>query len=169
MTVPRRLMTPFTCVGIRGTGALNDAITQGRLPEVSLVAEALHEAHISRIATDIVARVSEKIVTDLPLRGIDLAAAALALNMSSRQLQARLKGKGTTFEAVLSQVRRRLASRYLSDSDMPLTDIAFMLGFSELSSFTRAARQWFGMPPSQYREELRKGGGGGGTAPGAPV
>ena len=43
-------------LGIRGTGALNDAIMQGRLPEVSLVAEALHEAHISRIAADIVAR-----------------------------------------------------------------------------------------------------------------
>ncbi len=43
-------------LGIRGTGALNDAITQGRLPEVSLVAEALHETQISRIAADIVAR-----------------------------------------------------------------------------------------------------------------
>ena len=43
-------------LGIRGTGALNDAIAQGRLPEVSLVAEALHEAHISRIAADIVSR-----------------------------------------------------------------------------------------------------------------
>ena len=55
----RRLPRPApgsTRLGIRGTGALNDAITQGRLPEVSLVAEALHEAHISRIAADIVAR-----------------------------------------------------------------------------------------------------------------
>jgi uridine kinase len=43
-------------LGIRGTGALNDAIERGRLVEVSLVAEALHEAHISRIAADIVAR-----------------------------------------------------------------------------------------------------------------
>ena len=43
-------------LGIRGTGALNDAIMQGRLPEVSLVGEALHEAHISRIAEDIIAR-----------------------------------------------------------------------------------------------------------------
>jgi uridine kinase len=43
-------------LGIRGTGALNDAIAQGRLPEVSLVAEALHEAHIARIAHDIVSR-----------------------------------------------------------------------------------------------------------------
>ena len=43
-------------LGIRGTGALNDAIAQGRLPEVSLVGEALHEAHISRIAADIIAR-----------------------------------------------------------------------------------------------------------------
>jgi uridine kinase len=43
-------------LGIRSTGALNDAIVGGRLPEVSLVAEALHESHISRIAADIVAR-----------------------------------------------------------------------------------------------------------------
>jgi uridine kinase len=43
-------------LGIRSTGALNDAITAGRLPEVSLVAEALHEAQISRIAADIVSR-----------------------------------------------------------------------------------------------------------------
>ena len=43
-------------LGIRGTGALNDAITGGRLAEVSLVAEALHESHISRIAADIVSR-----------------------------------------------------------------------------------------------------------------
>ncbi len=43
-------------LGIRGTGALNDAIVEGRLPEVSLVAEALHETHIARIAADIVAR-----------------------------------------------------------------------------------------------------------------
>ena len=43
-------------VGIRSAGTLNDAITQGRLAEVSLVVEALHEAHISRIAADIVAR-----------------------------------------------------------------------------------------------------------------
>ena len=43
-------------LGIRGTGALNDAIAAGRLPEVSLVAEALHEARIAQIAQDIVAR-----------------------------------------------------------------------------------------------------------------
>ncbi len=42
-------------LGVRGTGALNDAIAQGRLPEVSLVAEALHEAQIARVAADIVA------------------------------------------------------------------------------------------------------------------
>lgn len=43
-------------LGIRSTGVLNDAIASGRLPEVSLVAEALHEAQVSRIAADIVSR-----------------------------------------------------------------------------------------------------------------
>lgn len=109
-------------------------------------------------STDIVARVSEQIVEALPLQGIDLASAAEALDMTPRQLQARLKDKDTSFEAELGQVRRRLAMRYLRDTDMAMTDIALLLGFSELSSFTRAARQWFGMPPSQYRDELRRRG-----------
>ncbi|HEY8536217.1 MAG TPA: hypothetical protein VIL25_07195 [Vicinamibacterales bacterium] len=49
-------------LGIRSTGALNDAIVEGRLAEVSLVAEALHEAHIARIAADIVARGDVRVV-----------------------------------------------------------------------------------------------------------
>jgi uridine kinase len=49
-------------LGIRSTGALNDAIAEGRLPEVSLVAEALHEARIARIAADIARRESARVV-----------------------------------------------------------------------------------------------------------
>ena len=49
-------------LGIRSTGALNDAIAEERLPEVSLVAEALHEARIARIAADIARRESVRVV-----------------------------------------------------------------------------------------------------------
>ena len=78
------------------------------------------------------------------------------MRMSPRSLQNRLAQHNTTFERVLSDTRRSLAERYLRDSDIPLTEIAFLLGFSEQSAFTRAARAWFGCPPSQLRKEGRR-------------
>lgn len=108
--------------------------------------------------SDVVAQVGKRIVEQLPIEGIDLVRAAGAMDMSVRQLQGRLRRHGTSFEAELGHVRRRLADRYLRETDMSMTDIALMLGFSELSSFTRAARTWFGMPPSAYRMQLRKAG-----------
>jgi uridine kinase len=50
------------CLGIRSVGALNDAVAEGRLPEISLVAEAFHEARLAEIATAIAARQNPRIV-----------------------------------------------------------------------------------------------------------
>ena len=66
-----------------------------------------------------------------------------------------MKKHNTTFEDEVGRVRRSLAERYLRDSNMPLTEIALLLGFSELSAFTRAARGWFGMPQQQQRQQQR--------------
>ena len=107
-------------------------------------------------ATDLLAQLGEKIVEQLPLDGIDLERVATAMGLSSRQLQGRLRRRATSFEAELGNVRRRMADRYLRETDMSMTDIALMLGFSELSSFTRAVRGWFGMPPTSYREQARR-------------
>ena len=112
-----------------------------------------------KATSDLLACLGEKIVEQLPLEGIDLEGAAAALQLSTRQLQSHLKRRGTTFEAELSRVRERLATHYLHDTDMAMTEIALMLGFSELSSFTRAARSWYGMPPTAYREQARRSGG----------
>lgn len=100
-------------------------------------------------------QVSEYIVESLPLQAATLDRAAEALDRTPRQLQSDLKRLGTTFEKQVGRLRRSLTERYLRDSDLPLTEIALMLGFSELSAFTRAARSWFGMPPSQWRQKLR--------------
>lgn len=121
------------------------------------VAERELEEHSQ--SSDIQARVAEKIVRLLPIDGVDLERAAGELGVTSRQLQSRLRRQGTSFEAELVRVRRRLAERYLCDTDMSMTDIALVLGFSELSAFTRAARGWFGMPPTAFREHARRVGG----------
>lgn len=86
---------------------------------------------------------------------VSLEAIALSLGLSARTLQQRLGAAGTTFEALLQDTRRSLAASYLRDTDLSLTEIALLLGFSELSAFTRASMRWFGHPPSAMRQRLR--------------
>lgn len=99
--------------------------------------------------------VSNQIVDHLGVAPPTLASVASDLGLSARTLQRRLLGEGTTFEALASEARKLVAERTLRDTDLPLTEIAFMLGFSELSAFTRAAHRWFGKPPRELRAELR--------------
>ena len=103
----------------------------------------------------IIWEIDEYLVSSLALRAVSLESTATKLRRSPRQLQLELKKHNTTFEDEVGRVRRSLAERYLRDSNMPLTEIALLLGFSELSAFTRAARGWFGVPPSQWRQQQR--------------
>ncbi len=84
-----------------------------------------------------------------------LAVVAAELKLGERTIQRRLALEGTSFEDVLAGTRRSVAERLLRDTELPLTDIAFMLGFSELSAFTRAAKRWHGVSPRQFRSMRR--------------
>lgn len=82
-----------------------------------------------------------------------LEAVARSLGMSRRSLQRHLETEGTCFRDLTDTIRRTLASDYLRDTNLNLKEIAFLLGFSELSSFSRAVKTWFGISPSQYRRD----------------
>ena len=82
----------------------------------------------------------------------DLTAVAKALLMSERALQRDLQIEGTTFRQVLDDLRRDLAVEYLRDSrHHSITDISFLLGFSEPSVLHRYFRRWMGITPQEYR------------------
>lgn len=74
-----------------------------------------------------------------------------ALGMTPRTLQRRLAESGTSFRDLTEDVRKNLAGHYLKDTNLPLSEIAFLLGFSDLSSFSRSARAWYGIGPREYR------------------
>jgi AraC-like DNA-binding protein len=59
---------------------------------------------------------------------------------------------GTTFRTILDMVRKDLAATYVSDPEIELAEIAFLLGFSEQSAFSRAFRRWTGTSPSEARK-----------------
>jgi AraC-like DNA-binding protein len=87
---------------------------------------------------------------------IETVAARLALGV--RTLQRRLGERGIVFKRMVDDVRRDLALRYLADGKSDLTEIAFLVGYSELSAFDRAFRRWTGSTPKQYQRQLRDPG-----------
>ncbi len=70
-----------------------------------------------------------------------------------RTLQRKLNDAGTTFNAVVEDTRRELAQRYLKQPDLAISEIAYLLGFSETGNFSRAFKRWAGASPSDYRSQ----------------
>lgn len=83
----------------------------------------------------------------------DKVAIADLLGLHPRTLQRRLAAEGTSFDRVRDSVRRQLALRYLCETQIPLAQLAGLLGLSEQAALTRACRRWFGVTPSCLRRE----------------
>ena len=83
------------------------------------------------------------------------AQVASRLKMSVRTLNRALADEDTSYRRLLEQLRRELAVRHLADARLSVTEIAFLLGFSELSAFHRAFRRWTGQTPSAFRARSR--------------
>jgi len=102
--------------------------------------------------TGIVQRTQKVVIAHLPSGHISDEKVARALNMSVRSLQRKLQRAGTSFRRVLDQTREDLARDYILDNRLDLTEVAFLLGFSEHSAFSRAFKRWTGQSPSAFRQ-----------------
>jgi AraC-like DNA-binding protein len=92
-----------------------------------------------------------EIVPLLPHGKAQAPAIARKLGMSQRTLARRLASEGLSFTAVLDELRRDLAKHYLSEAGVPITTIAWLLGYQEVSAFTHAFKRWTGKTPKQTR------------------
>ncbi|WXL25556.1 AraC family transcriptional regulator [Ectopseudomonas mendocina] len=90
----------------------------------------------------------------LPESGADLQQIAEKLAMSPRTLQRRLSEAGMSFNQLVDDTRQQLVLHYLRDPALELTEIAFLVGFSESGSLARAFRRWTGQTPGEYRRQL---------------
>jgi AraC-like DNA-binding protein len=115
------------------------------------------EAHAARLLEGLESaritstQVSRLVVEELEGGEPTLARIASRLALSPRTLQRRLADEQTTFADVLDETRRHMAQAYVQDRGLALTEVAYLLGFSEQSAFTRAFQRWWGMPPRQFR------------------
>ncbi len=95
-----------------------------------------------------------RLLTDRLARGdVKLATLAKDMAMSTRTLQRQLERLDTSFQQQLDRTRQELAQRYLRDVKLSLTEVAFLLGYSEQSAFTHAFREWFEMTPTAWRSK----------------
>ena len=83
-----------------------------------------------------------------------LAAVAKAMALSPRTLQRQLNACGTEFRSLVEDTRRHFALDYLKDANNTLTQIAFLLGYSEVSAFNRSFKRWTGKTPLDYRRRF---------------
>ncbi|MEL6205174.1 MAG: helix-turn-helix domain-containing protein, partial [Pseudomonadota bacterium] len=82
-----------------------------------------------------------------------MADVARSLGMSARSFHRRLSDHGLSFQTLTDATRRELAEGLLRDDRYSLAEVAFLTGFSEQSSFTRAFKRWAGRTPASYRKD----------------
>jgi AraC-like DNA-binding protein len=98
-------------------------------------------------------RVHQAIASTLHRGRPSLAATARALHASPRSLQRYLRESGVTHRQIVDDVRRDMAERLLASGRVSIGEVAFLLGFEDVSGFRRAYRKWTGMNPSSKRKK----------------
>jgi AraC-like DNA-binding protein len=98
------------------------------------------------------ASVENVIAPILPHGKAKLDEVAGRLGVSERTLARRLASEGLTFSAVLENLRLNLAEHYLSDGGLSISQVAWLLGYQEVSSLTHAVKRWTGKTPRQVRD-----------------
>jgi AraC-like DNA-binding protein len=97
------------------------------------------------------AAVENAIVPLLPHGKVRAAQIATKIGLSQRTAARRLALEGATFSEVLEGLRGDLARQYLSDRDLSISRVAWLLGYQEVSAFTHAFKRWSGKTPREVR------------------
>lgn len=161
ITEHRRLLGP----AVRFEQAENAVVYARRSLEIAFISAdpallEVFEGDARRRLEGLAARggVSGRVLTLLAarLRGSvpPLAEVASELAMSERSVQRSLTEERTSYRQLVDEVRKSLALEHLSRPGTSATDVAFLLGFSEPSAFTRAFRRWTGAPPTEFQASV---------------
>jgi len=147
----------FDCETTRITWSLADISEplDTRNPALAQVNDEQTESYLNSYLIQSASReVVQKIVEKLPDGPPNQQQIADAMHVSNRTLQRKLKDEGTSFKDLLQDTRLQLACRYLKNPSRSVLETAYLLGFSEPSTFSRAFKRWTGTAPAEYRQSL---------------
>ncbi|MCH9685983.1 MAG: AraC family transcriptional regulator [Deltaproteobacteria bacterium] len=120
-------------------------------PSLARLAETLLEGNAT--PDDHTGRVRALLLEELPRGLTSKDAAARRLGISARTLARRLHEEGASFRELLEDVRQTLARAWLIDPDVAIHEVAYLLGYSEPSTFHRSFRRWTGQTPTAWRRQ----------------
>ena len=122
-------------------------------PALARVNDDQTQAYLDSFMSQSTSReVVNKIVDRLPDGPPSQELIAADLSVSNRTLQRKLKDEGTSFMDLLQDTRLQLARKYLRQPGRSVVETAYLLGFSEPSTFSRAFKRWTGRAPAEYRD-----------------
>ncbi|MFV8817466.1 AraC family transcriptional regulator [Haliea sp. E17] len=125
-------------------------------PALARANDEISEAYLKNFLGRSTARdVADKILELLPDGPPSQQQVADELHVSNRTLQRKLKEEGTSFSDLLQDTRLQLARKYLNQGSRSVVETAYLLGFSEPSTFSRAFKRWTGLAPAEFREAAR--------------
>jgi AraC-like DNA-binding protein len=123
------------------------------------------ESVLERYMSELVARlpksdafieqVRSSVARTLRTKAASLDETARDLRVSARTLQRKLGEDGTSHSEIVDSVRSEMAERLVADDRMSLTEIAFLLGFADVSGFRRRYKRWTGTSPAAARKRIR--------------
>ena len=145
-----RFSQPHVAVYISKADA--EAPLPGDNPELATANDQVAERYLAsldpaRVATE----VRELLVEMMPSGTVRQEDIADRMNRSLSTLQRQLTSEGINFQQLRDDTRRRLAEDYIRSNELSLSQIAYLLGFSDQSNFSRAFKRWTGMSPREYR------------------
>lgn len=124
-------------------------------PVMARYAERLLDAALPPPSATILGDVQRTVLLLLPSGRCSIEQVANHLGVVCRTVQRRLAEQGLSFSEVVNAQRLELATRYITQSDRPLTEVAALLGFAAPSGLSRWYQSQFGCSPSQSRQERR--------------
>jgi AraC-like DNA-binding protein len=123
----------------------------------AMLIEQCEQMHAKRLRPAALrASVENEIAPLLPHGKAEASEIARQLGMSQRTLARHLAAEGLSFTVILDEMKFELAKHHLMEPDLPITTIAWLLGYQEISAFTHAFKRWTGKTPKQARMETNR-------------
>jgi AraC-like DNA-binding protein len=130
---------------------LVDELLQGGNETLAKYQDSFSEEYLTRFGNNSTSmKVKNEILRSLPGGNPCQTSVANALHISTRHLQRRLESEKTSFRLLLNDIRKQLSFSYLRQENRSLSEIAYLLGFTDHSNFSRAFKNWFHCCPVNF-------------------
>jgi AraC-like DNA-binding protein len=154
-TYVKTLGCPVTTGAERITIRFDRETLEKPLPGINLELAKANDSVVEKYLTSldsqaVTSQVRELLVALLPSGHLSQFRIAERLNRSLSTLQRQLSQEGTSYQEIRDETRHQLATEYVRESKLSLSQIAYMLGFSDQSNFSRAFKRWTGVPPRDF-------------------